>query len=133
LRRIAAACLLLVLAPLTGCGNGSARPRTALTIRAVNEAVGRAVFHLDCRPTGGDLPDDAAACRALASAPSLVTAPRPFQCPAMPWRVAISGRLDGRRISREFVTCWTPQMATIARLGIGRPSVLKGHLLPRRE
>jgi hypothetical protein len=123
LRRAAAFCLLVFLAPLSGCGGRSARPQSALTILAVNESVGRAVFHLECGPTGGDLPDNASACRALASAPTLVTAPKPFLCPAMPWQVAISGRLDGRRISRRFFTCWTPQMATIGQLGIGRPSV----------
>jgi hypothetical protein len=123
----------LLLAAFSGCGGRSVRPETALTILGVNKSVGRAVFHLACRPTGGDLPDNASACRALASAPTLVTAPKPFLCPAMPWQVAISGRLGGRRISRKFFTCWTPQMATIGRLGIGRPSVLKAHLLPRRE
>jgi hypothetical protein len=132
LRHVAAFCLLVLLAPLAGCG-GSSRPETALTILAVNGSVGRAVFHVECRPTGGDLPDNASACRALTSTPTLVTAPKPFVCPAMPWQVAVSGRLSGRRISRKFVTCWTPQMAMIGRLGIGRPSVLEAHLVSHRE
>jgi len=129
LRQVAACCLLVLLVPLVGCGGGSLQPKTELTILAVNKSVGRAIFHLDCGPTGGDLPDNGRARRALSSEPTLVTDPKPFLCPAMPWQVAISGRLDGRRINRTFVTCWTPQMATIGQLGIGKPLVLRAHLV----
>jgi hypothetical protein len=48
------------------------------------------------------------------------------------WDATISGRLDGRAIHRSFATCWTPQMATIGRLGLTW-DVLRNHLVPRRH
>jgi hypothetical protein len=125
---VAAAVVLFV-----GCGG---RPSaTKLTIAAVNPAVGRAVFHLECLPARGDLPDPPSACAALARAPQLVTNPKPFTCFGGSfswWDVAISGRLNGRPLHRSFSTCWTTQMATLARFGMSWP-VLRDHLLPRRS
>ena len=121
---------------LTGCGSSSAPPEaTALRILAVNDTVGRAVFHLGCAPARGDLPDNLRACAALASDPSLVTAPKPFTCAgstASWWDLTISGRIGGHRLTHRVSTCWTPQMAMIDRLGLGPWTVLKSHLLPRR-
>jgi hypothetical protein len=111
-------------------------PGTALNIVAVNPNVGRALFHLRCAPARGDLPDNATACAALASMPTLVRSPKPFVCwggTTSWWDIMISGRLDGQRIRRTVSTCWTPQMATIDRLGLGRDSVLQSHLVPRRQ
>jgi hypothetical protein len=65
----------------------------------------------------------------------LVTQPKPFVCHGGPfswWDVTISGRLDGKQIHRAFSTCWTPQMATLGRLGMS-DRVLQNHLLPRRH
>ncbi len=130
-------CLLLIPS-LVGCGSGQGAsqkgPATQLTMRAVNSSVGRAVFHLDCEPPGGDLPDPAKACAALAASPDLVTSPKPFTClgGTFPWwDVTISGRLNGKAIDRAFSTCWTPQMATLGRFGMS--DVLEKHLLPRRS
>jgi hypothetical protein len=47
------------------------------------------------------------------------------------WDVTISGRFNGKQISRAFATCWTPQMTTIGRLRLGWP-VLQKHLVARR-
>lgn len=132
MRRAGFLCLLLTL-PLAGCGGGSKPPATALTILAVNSSVGRSVFHLDCGPAGGDVPDPAKACVALAATPQLITEPKRFICAGGTfswWDVTITGRLDKKPVRRFFSTCWTPQMATIASLHLGWP-VLQKHLLPR--
>jgi hypothetical protein len=126
---------LLVAMSLVGCGSRSVKPSTDLTLLAVNSYVGRAAFHLTCAPPGGDLGNPARACAAIAAHPRLVTNPKPFTCIGGTfswWDVAITGRLHGRRIRTHTATCWTPQMVTIRRLGIGWPS-LRAHLLPRRR
>jgi hypothetical protein len=126
----------LVAASLAGCGSGSPKPSTDLTLLAVNPFVGRAAFHLTCAPTGGDLGSPARACAALAAHPELVTSPKPFDCiggTGSWWDVTITGRLHGRQIHTHTATCWTPQMAMIRRLGIGRWQSLRSHLLPRRR
>lgn len=108
--------------------------KTTLTMVALNSWVGRAVFHLDCGPAGGDIPSPARACAALARRPRLVTNPRPFTCvggTSSWWEVTISGRLDGTPVRRSFSTCWTPQMTTIGGLGLGW-IVLRKHLVVRR-
>jgi len=115
-------------------GGATGYAKTRLTVVALNSWVGRAVFHLDCRPAGGDIPSPARACAALARAPQLVTSPKPFTCmggTSSWWDVAISGRFNGRPIRRAFSTCWTPQMTTIGRLRLGWP-VLQKHLVARR-
>jgi hypothetical protein len=104
-------------------------------MRAINRDVGRSVFHLDCEPAGGDLPDPARACAALATTPALVTKPEPFICAGGTtswWDVTISGQLNGKAIDRAFSTCWTPQMATLGHFGMSW-DVLQEHLLPRRH
>jgi hypothetical protein len=120
---------LISIAVLSGCAHGRS-PRTKLTIRAVNSSVGRAVFHLECEPPGGDLPRPERACTALARNPDLVTRPEPFVCPGGRfswWDITIRGRLDGKQIERSFSTCWTPQMATLGRFGMTW-QVLQRHL-----
>lgn len=125
--------LLLLALGVAGCGgHGHARVgKTTLTILAVDPNVGRAAFHLSCAPAGGDVPEPARACAALARSPQLVTSPTPFVChgPAW-WDVTIRGRLDGRPVSRHVQTCWTEQMALIGGLGIANG--LPRHMLPRR-
>ena len=136
--RLAALLCLLLIPPLAGCGSsrpGDSAPATQLTLRAVNTSVGRSVFHLDCEPPGGDLPDPARACAALSEAPNLVTSPKPFVCAGGTfswWDITISGRLNGKAIDRAFSTCWTPQMETLGRFGMSW-AVLQKHLLPRRH
>jgi hypothetical protein len=96
--------------------------------------MGLAVFHLRCGPPRGDLPDNAAACAALASDPKLVTSPKPFVCHGgltSWWDITISGHVGGLQLNQKFSTCWTPQMAMIRRLGLA--PVLHAHLLPRRR
>ena len=126
---------VLVAVLLAGCGSGSVNRSTDLTLLAVNPSVGRAAFHLTCAPPGGDLGNPARACAAVAAHPQLVTRPKPFVCFGGTfswWDVTITGRLRGRPVRTHTSTCWTPQMAMIARLGIGWPS-LRAHLLPRRR
>jgi hypothetical protein len=124
----------LVAVLLAGCGGGSPDRSTDLTLLAVNTLVGRAAFHLTCSPSGGDLRNPARACAAVAASPRLVTDPKPFVCRGDGtswWDVTITGRLRGRRVATSTSTCWTPQMATIGRLGLW--SSLRAHLLPRRR
>jgi hypothetical protein len=132
----ALACAAVALAAsLAGCGTHVA-PSTSLTLLAVNPEVGRAAFHLTCGPSGGDFRDAAGACAALAERPDLVTKPKPFVCRGGTtswWDVTISGRLRGHAVRAHTSTCWTPQMATIRRLGIGGWQSLRAHLLPRRR
>lgn len=115
---------------LAGCAGGE--PRTELTLTAANTSVGRAIFRLRCEPLGGDLPDPAAACAALARDPRLVTDPKPFTCHGGTfswWEITIEGRLEGKDVGVETSTCWTPQMALIEALGIGG-SELQEHVDP---
>jgi len=124
---------LLVLG-LTGCGGGMNLSGTKLTLTAINPNVGQAVFHLDCGPTGGDVTDPSAACAALGHDPKLITSPRPFTCiggPSSWFDMTISGRLAGKPVHRKFSTCWTPQMATLDKLGLARS--LGRHVLRRRH
>jgi hypothetical protein len=124
----------LVAVSLTGCGSGESSRPTKLTFLAVNPFVGRAAFHLTCSPPGGDLRYPARACSAVAARPQLVANPKPFTCRGGPtswWAITITGRLRGRQIRTHVATCWTPQMALIGRLGMGRQ--LQAHLLPQRR
>ena len=134
-KALATALCLLGVALSAGCG-GRAQPasRTQLTVVALNEWVGRAVFHLDCQPAGGDVPHPAAACAAIARQPRLITHPKPFVCwggLGSWWDISVTGRLNGSPIRRSFSTCWTPQMATIGHLGLQR--ALRNHLVERRH
>jgi hypothetical protein len=133
--RLAALVCLVVVVPVAGCGGSQRAQSTALTFLAVNSFVGRSVFHLDCAPAGGDLPNPSRACAALADSPQLVTKPKPFVCAGGTfswWDITISGQLNGRPIDRVFSTCWTPQMATLGRFGMSW-AMLQKHLLPRRH
>jgi hypothetical protein len=124
---------LLVLA-LAGCGSGMNLVGTRLTLTAINPNVGLAVFHLKCGPSGGDVNDPGAACSALGHDPKLVTSPQPFTClggPTSWFDVTISGRLAGKPVDRKFSTCWTPQMATLGKLGLANS--LRDHVRPRRR
>jgi hypothetical protein len=132
MKRVALA--VLVLAALTGCGSGMNLAGTKLTLTAINPNVGLAVFHLDCGPTGGNLNDPASACRALGHDPKLVTSPQPFTClggPSSWFDMTISGRLAGKPVHQKFSTCWTPQMATLGKLGLANS--LERHVLPKRH
>ncbi len=126
---------LALCATANQASGGSTMPGTSLTIVALNEHVGRAVFHLRCDPAGGDVPSPAKACAALAQQPELVTNPKPFVCrggPQSHWLVTIRGRLNEQRPDLSFSTCWTPQMPTIAAFGLTW-DVLHSHLVPRRH
>jgi hypothetical protein len=128
-------CGLVLAASLAGCGSQTVTPSADLTLLAVNPFVGRAAFHLTCKPSGGDLAHPARACAALASDPTLVMHPKPFTCRGGTfswWDITISGRLRGHPIRTHVSTCWTPQMAMIDRFEIGWQS-LRAHLLPRRR
>jgi hypothetical protein len=112
-----------------------AKPTTQLTLVALNTNVGRAVFHLDCGPAGGDLPNPTRASEAIAASPQLITNPKPFTClgnPRIWWDVTITGRLNGQLIRRAVTTCWPPKMATLGQLGVSW-NVLQAHLVPRRR
>jgi hypothetical protein len=125
---------LFFLWAAAGCGSGMNLAGTKLTLTAVNPNVGQAVFHLDCGPAGGDVSDPAAACAALRRDPKLVTSPHPYTCigGTTSWfDVTISGRLAGKRLHRKFSTCWTPQMATLKKLGLA--DSLGRHVLHRRR
>ena len=131
-KRIAVALFLLSVA--AGCGGGMKLAGTKLTLTAINRNVGLAVFHLDCSPSGGDVSDPAAACSALARDPKLVTSPQPFSClggPSSWFDVTVAGDLAGKPVQRKFSTCWTPQMATLGKLGL--VSSLERNLRPRRH
>jgi hypothetical protein len=125
---------LFVLSVAAGCGSGTNLAGTKLTLTAVNPNVGQAVFHLDCDPAGGDVTDPASACAALGHDPTLVTSPQPFTClggPSSWFDMTISGRLAGKLVHRKFSTCWTPQMATLRKLGLANS--LGRHVLRRRR
>ena len=118
-----------------GCATQPSHPRTQLTVVALNQWVGRSVFHLACSPAGGDFPSVTTACRWLERKPELVTRPKPFVCAgglSSWWDITVSGRLAGRPLRHRFSTCWTPQMETIGRFGLSW-AVLKRHLVPRRR
>jgi hypothetical protein len=126
--------LALLVLPLAGCGNAADLTGTKLTLTAVNPSVGQAVFHLSCEPATGDVSDPAAACAALGRDPKLVTSPQPYTClggPSSWFDMTITGRLDGKPVHRKFSTCWTPQMATLQKLGLARS--LTHHILRRRD
>lgn len=131
MKRLLFAVLLLAL---TGCGSSTNLAGTKLTLTAVNPNVGQAVFHLACGPAGGDISDPSAACAALGRDPKLITAPKPFSClggPSSWFDMTISGRLEGKAVHRRFSTCWTPQMATLEKLGLA--SSLRRHVVRRRH
>ena len=132
-RAVRAALLLLVIATLaTACHGGGGGDSVTLT--AVNPSVGRAVFRLRCNPPEGDVPRPAEACAALERREELLRAPEPFTCFGGTfswWDVEIEGHWGGRDLRTRVSTCWTPQMALIRVLGIGR--ALDAHVVPGSE
>jgi hypothetical protein len=125
---------LTVSANATPAGDGDA-PGTKLTIVALNEWVGRAVFNLSCEPTGGDLPDPTKACAGLDRKPELVTSPQPFVCrggQSSHWLLEIGGWLKGQEMHESFETCWTFQAPLIQEFALTW-DVLRKHLVPRRH
>lgn len=133
--------VVLTIAVLVLAGSASraearpASPSTSLTIVALNAQVGRAVFHLQCDPSGGDMPNPTKACAALAEQPDLITNPKPFVCrggPQSQWLIKISGRFNEQLPNLSFSTCWTFQTPLIARFGLTW-KILRKHLVPRRR
>jgi hypothetical protein len=104
-------------------GVGSVTPVPAkLTVLAVGQNGGRALFHLSCDPAGGDVAQPAKACAAIAGQPSLVTNPKPFfdEGPNT-WYFTITGRLNGKPVHFGGESSWTPQFALIDKLGLAGP------------
>jgi len=104
-------------------GPGSAAPVPAkLTVLAVLQNGGRALFHLRCDPAAGNVAQPAQACAAIAAQPSLVTNPKPFY-DFGPNTVyfTITGRFNGRPVHYSGESSWTPQMALIHKLGLAGP------------
>lgn len=104
-------------------GLGSVRTVPAnLTILAVQDNGGRALFHLRCGPAGGNVAQPAKACAAIAAQPSLVTNPKPFYDFGNNGAFfRITGRLNGRPVHFSGESDWTPQMALIDKLGLAGP------------
>jgi hypothetical protein len=102
---------------------GSVTPMPAkLTILAVEQNGGRALFHLRCDPAGGDVADPAAACAAIAAQPTLVTNPTPFIDGGNNGAYfTITGSLNGKPVHFSGESDWTPQMALINKLGLAGP------------
>jgi hypothetical protein len=97
-----------------GSGSVGSTSRTNLTLSAVNGFGGHAfVFHLTCHPPGGDLPQPANACAAIAAQPSLITKPKQFSCWGDSWTFSIIGRLNGRPIRTKIGSCPSRQMALV--------------------
>ena len=103
---LATTCLLL-----SACGGGGAEPRSPATdLRVVIWPDGRAgdAFRatLVCDPSGGDHPDPAAACRALAGRrDALEPVPPDAICTQIyggPEEAEVTGTLEGRRVRASF-------------------------------
>lgn len=116
-------------------GLGAVTPVPAkLTVLAVGEHGGRALFHLRCDPAGGDVAQPAKACAAIAAEPSLVTHPKPFyDFGPNTWYFTISGRLDGKPVHLGGDYDWTPQFELISKLGLAGPHGQPLHLEPLRH
>ena len=116
-------------------GLGSVTPVPAkLSILAVGQNGGRALFHLRCDPAAGNVAQPARACAAIAAQPSLVTNPKPFydNGPNTSY-FTITGRLNGKPVHFSGESSWTPQMALIAKLGLAGPHGQPLHLQPSRH
>ena len=106
---------------LRGLGSVTTVPAN-LTILAIQDNGGRALFHLRCDPAGGNVAQPAKACAAIAAQPSLVTNPKPFYDLGNNGAFfTITGRLDGRPVHFSGESDWTPQMALIDKLGLAGP------------
>ncbi len=116
-------------------GLGSVTPVPAnLTVLAVQEGGGRALFHLRCDPAGGNVAQPAKACAAIAAQPSLVTNPKPFYDGGSNTSYfTITGRLNGKAVHFSGESDWTPQMALIDKLGLAGSRGQPLHVEPRRH
>jgi hypothetical protein len=112
----------------------AATVRAHLTVLAVGEQGGRALFHLRCRPAGGNVAQPAKACAAIAAQPSLVKNPKPFyDLGPNTWYFTISGHLNGKPVHFSGESSWTPQFALIDKLGLAKPNGQPLHLEPQRH
>ena len=108
--------------------------RANLTVLAVGDTGGRALFHLRCDPAGGNVAQPAKACAAIAAQPSLVTHPKPFaDLGSNGWYFKISGRLDAKSVHFSGEMDWTPQAELIDKLGLAGPRGQPLHLEPLRH
>lgn len=116
-------------------GLGSVTPVPAnLTVLAVQEGGGRALFHLRCDPAGGNVAQPVKACAAIAAQPSLVTNPKPFYDGGSNTAYfTITGRLNGKPVHFSGESDWTPQTALIDKLGLAGSQGQPLHLEPRRH
>jgi hypothetical protein len=106
---------------LRGLGAPVAQVPAKLTVLAVGDNGGRALFHIRCDPAGGNVADPAKACAAIAAQPGLVTHPKPYyDLGNNGWYFTISGRLNGQPVHFRGESDWTPQMALISKLGLAR-------------
>jgi hypothetical protein len=127
---------LVAAVATTGCGGGnrSGAGKTQLTILAEQDYLGRASFHLSCRPTGGDVPSPSKACAAVERDPKILTKPELPVCIGAfgsGWHVTVSGLLDGHPVHTAFyMDCWTSDMP-LHRAGIW--GELEKHLLPLKH
>ena len=118
---------------LRGLGSITQVP-AKLTVLAVGETGGRALFHLRCVPAGGDVAQPAKACAAIAAQPSLVTNPKPFfDMGPNTWYFTITGRLKGKPVHFSGESSWTPQFALIDKLGLAGPHGQPLRLEPGRH
>ena len=115
-------------------GLGSVTPVPAkLTVLAVREGGGRALFHLRCDPAAGNVAQPARACAAIAAQPSLVTSPKPFYDGGNNAAYfTITGSLNGKPVHFSGESDWTPQMALIDKLGLAAPNGQPLRLEPSR-
>ena len=123
---IAAVAAVVVAGALLGFalrGLGSVTPVPAnLTVLAVGQNGGRALFHLKCDPASGNVAAPAKACAAIAAQPSIVTHPKPyFDTGPNTWDFTITGRLNGKPVHFRGESSWTPQMELINKLGLAGP------------
>jgi hypothetical protein len=115
--------------------SGSVTPVPAkLTVLAVLDGGGRALFHLRCDPAGGDVAQPAKACAAIAAQPSLVTHPKPFvDLGNNGAYFTITGTLNGKPVHFSGESDWTPQMELITKLGLVAPNGQPLHLEASRH
>jgi hypothetical protein len=116
-------------------GLGSVTPVPAnLTVLAVGQNGGRALFHLRCDPAACNVAQPAKACAAIAAQPSLVTHPKPYyDMGPNNWYFTITGRLNGKSVHFSGESSWTPQMPLIDKLGLAGPHGQPLRLEPRRH
>ena len=105
-----------------------------LTVLAVREGGGRALFHLRCDPAAGNVAQPARACAAIAAQPSLVTNPKPFYDEGNNAAYfTITGSLNGKPVHFSGESDWTPQMVLIDKLGLAAPNGQPLRLEPSRH